>query len=737
MTGENPGSDPRTVAELDAYFERSKQHKRLIAHEVILNVAFFAGDQDSVWESVSGRLRRVELPWKSNMFHNIVLSTIIGHAAKLLKNRPGWLVAPGSTDDNVVAAAKGAEKLLDYYYRKGGLRAVLQDAFINADVAGISWIKVVWDWSRGRNLDTLEGTWTNGPTGKTPETSGLGGFDGQGAQMGSADPMGGSPLTGAGEADSTGVTGSTKEGDLAFSVVDFFMGFPDPNQLKPGDPAQRFMEVHRMTRREVQARWPERAKFVQATPVVADDQFGTVYQSAVFEGVLGYGSPAEQGRDSANEIILVKEYVELPSPAHVNGRLVQYAHNTVLYDGDLPGRRVYYFPIWHIKHPRRFWPIPLATELRTLNHEYNRTRRQQIEYNELMAKGAWMIPAGSGVTRESLVARHGLQITYRPVGFNKPEQIQLKPFPDMEPHLNRVIGDSQDAAAVREITKGYAPPNVGAASALAMLQEQDDTASGPIRLDLEDQISAIGEYALELIHDNMEFPRKFELVGDTGEWMIQEFDKTNVQPWKVYVESGSMLPKSKYAQVQTFKDLWEMGLILDENKQPDYKMAARMLQGEFYRPEVFREERVAEDGAKRENEMLKEGQPVTVLPEEDHDLHVRIHTNLIMLLKFRTDPASQMAIQAARMHIQQHLMALSAQMPPPPPVVTPASPTGPGGGGVPPGPPPPGTPGGRAPGSRPAMANGPAPGMSPERPRGSIEPVAGKVGLNRGNGGLG
>lgn len=671
-------TDPKLIAELDAYYEASKLYKRQIAGEVLLNIAYFAGDQDIVLDSGSGRLRRTEPPWKSTTFTNLVKSGVTAFVAKMLRNKPGWRAAPGSNDDDDVYAAKGAEKLLDYYYIRGGFRAIVQDALVHAGLAGISWIKVVWDWTKGRSLDELD-----------PEGQGVG----------------------------------LKEGDLSFENVDFFQGFPDPDQIRTGAPKQRFMIAHRMTRREIRERWPDRVDSLKFTPFTHEDQFGTVFQHAGSEG--RYSAADATAGNPENEPFIVKEYWEMPSLKYPEGRLVHYAGDIVLDRAGFDSSRIPVFDVWHTKHPRRGWPVPMATELRQLNEEYNRSRRQHIEYNELFLRGAWIVPVGSGVGKDALIAKHGLRVDYRPVGYAKPEMMSLKPFPDQTAHLDRIIGDVQNATQVREITKGYAPPNVEAASALALLQEQDETNTAPIRYDLEDEIAKIGTFVLELIHTNMPFERKVEAIGETGEFEIIEFDSSKVRPWNVYVESGSMLPKSKYAAIQTAKELFQMGVIVDEAGMPDVRQFGKMLGGDFIRPEVFRKQRMDEQNAKREDKMMKQGMPVQVDPFDDDEIHVRCHELAQKTAKFSGNMEYLMRLEQ---HKREHLFALMRKL-----------------GGLAPGA------GSGAPGTQPeagsssasnpvSPAGGPASTgtMSPEAGnRGSIQSEEVGTAFNRQSGGLG
>jgi len=80
---------------------------------------------------------------------NYVLPTIETLAGKLTENRPGFMCAPATTDDDDMEAARQCEHLLDYLWNETGMQVKLHEAVKWMSICGTVFFKVWWDDTAG------------------------------------------------------------------------------------------------------------------------------------------------------------------------------------------------------------------------------------------------------------------------------------------------------------------------------------------------------------------------------------------------------------------------------------------------------------------------------------------------------------------------------------------------------------------------------------------------------------
>src|SRR6185436_16338240 len=123
--------------------------------------------------------------------------------------------------------------------------------------------------------------------------------------------------------------------------------------------------------------------------------------------------------------------------------------------------------------------------------ELNRTRSQIVEAKNKMAKPQLLAPKGS-IDVNKITSEPGLVILYTP-GFNPPTPLPLTSLPAyIAEELQRIQQDFDEQTAATEVTRGGTPPGVEAASAIAYLQEENDSRFAHTVASIEEATEKIG-----------------------------------------------------------------------------------------------------------------------------------------------------------------------------------------------------------------------------------------------------
>ena len=299
-----------------------------------------------------------------------------------------------------------------------------------------------------------------------------------------------------------------------------------------------------------------------------------------------------------------------PSQDHIgNAELVQF---------DIKGMqgRKFEFPYTHGRFPfakidhvptGMFYAESVIKALIPLQKEYNRTRSIMLETRNLAGKPQWSYIKGS-IDPKHFTAKPGLLLAVN-LGFDAPKALEQPPLPPNVPQELEVIQrDMDDVSSQFEIAKGRTPPGVEAASAIAYLQEENDTTLHHTVVSLEAAVQETGVQVLANVHDFWSEERIIALTSKNQSYEIKKFKGAGLNPLTDFrVESGSMAPRSTAAKQAFITELVKMQVI-------DFKQAAKYLQ--MSETTKMYEEMLLDDRhAQRENMRMADGEPLTKMGE--------------------------------------------------------------------------------------------------------------------------
>lgn len=653
----DPKKDAALVAWLDGEFKKAKDARARDERQWFINLAFYFGKQNIQIIQTPGSVQNYKLftppapYYRARPIINRIRPLIRTEVSKLTSQKPSAFVVPSSSEDRDLYAANAGEQIWDSLYHQKHLQKVLRRAAWWASTTGNGFIKSYWD------EDTPD-----------PNTDGL-------------------------------------NGDICYEVISPFHIFvPD---LKLADIEDQPMVMHAVTHNI------EKLEMIYGKEIVQADK-KTEQLNEHFVSAMGIDTNQLKKTDTVTVIeawIKPNQYKMFPD----GGMLTVAGDQVLLMEPGWPYEHKKY-PFVHIQHIEtgKFYAESTITDLIPLQKEYNRTRGQIIEAKNKMAKPQLSAEMGSlDVTK--MTSEPGQVVLYRP-GFQAPQPIPLQSLPSyVLEEQDRIKMDMDEISGQHEVSRGQAPTGVTAATAIAYLQEQDDTKLSSTYDSIEEAMEKLAHLTLVYVKQFWDTPRMIKVTGADQSFDVLAFQGSDLRDnTDIRMEAGSALPTSRAAKQAFVMDLMKMGFI-DPNKglevmeigginkiyeqvQVDVRQAQRenlrmaqateQLLAEHEQAEMMKLEEDPDFQLKMQNQMIMEnpntgelidvsptlmgGQPVPVQPPllvpvnswDDHRLHIEKHNAYRKSQSFEALPPEAKELFEAHVneHIQKIMVGASGAM---------------------------------------------------------------------------
>lgn len=359
-------------------------------------------------------------------------------------------------------------------------------------------------------------------------------------------------------------------------------------------------------------------------------------------------------------MVAVKEMWVRPGAysRYPNGAVIMWANDTLLNITEKWPYEHQEYPFSKIDHvpTGRFYGDSTIVDLIPLQKEYNRTRSQIVEAKNRMSKPQLTAARGS-VDASKVTSEPGLIIFYTP-GFQPPTPIPLVDIPSyVIQELDRIQRDMDDISSQHEVTKGSTPPGVEAATAIAYLQEEDDSKLAYTVASLEEAVERLGKHTLSHVKQFWTAQRTIRVTGDSGAFESFVFSGSNVRGnTDLRIEAGSATPRSKAAKQAFITELGKLGWITPDRALRYLDMAET--------GRLYEETQVDARQAQRENLRLAAGDDTVRVNEwDEHMVHAAEHNLFRKKQAFEKlpDEIKQMFNAHVTMH-QQVLAMMQGQM---------------------------------------------------------------------------
>ena len=574
--------EEKIVAEITADFKKRQEARRPIELNWRLNMNFVVGNQFAQISSKgdieeSGK----EYFWQEREVYNHIAPILETRLAKLGRVKAKAQVRPATSDDEDVASASLATKLIDAVCKENDFSSQLALANTWSEITGSAFFKVTWDANKGHALDA---------------------------------------------------SGEIKEGDVTITLCPPFEIFPEDIAITDIDKQSSIMHAKVLTAKEVKRIWGKDVK--------GGDVNVFSFDNAQVGGGFGYtASVPKIVSEKREDSVTVIEKYEAPTHEYPNGRLIIVAGDTLLYQGDMPylngedGVRGYPFSKQVcIDNLTNFFGTSVVERIIPVQRAYNTVKNRKHEFMNRMAVGVMAVEDGS-VDTEGLPP--GKVVVYRqgstPPIMLSPTQVPSEFSREEEKLLNEFVMIS----GVSEVTTySQVPANVASGTAISLLLEQDDTRIALTADSLRESIKRISKQVLRLYRQFAKVPRVKRITGDNGDVEIASFCAGNIDSEDIVFDTISDIEDTLSARRAMVYDLLKLGLFADENGKLNASTKARLFEilGFGNWEDGRNNDEIHKKKALKENmELEKKDVPVDVY--DDHALHIEEHVRACVSTK--------------------------------------------------------------------------------------------------------
>ena len=600
----SPTSKPFNIEAWNKKIRQAESLRNNNERQWYYNLAFYRGNQWVAWvknpTSSAGFSLTMPKTSRKRLVFNKIRPVIRNEFTKLCKEEPQAFVRPNTTEQGDVAAAKTAEAIAEYLQNAGKFNAARRSATWWSSVTGLGYLK----------------TWYNEGL-KLPATYRDGNLVDQ-------EP---------GSVDFTGI-----------SPFHIFVPYLDVEDIQ-----EQGWVCHARTYDEkvVQNAYDKKVKS-------DTDSAGLGYEQRFLSAI----NVAQTNRFKQ---VHVKEVWIRPCVDYPDGKLVVFAGQEELLSIDFPYMHKMY-PFQKICGTRSggYYPTSVIEDLIPMQKEYNLTRSQLAEARDLTSKPALTVTRGS-VDVKKVKAVPGLIIEVQPGG-EAPKRLVN---PDMPAYvmeeLDRTTRDMDESSGQFEVTKGRTPPGIEAASAIAYLQEENDTRLYDTIASIEEAVSDSGTQALQLVQQYWDANRIVKTISNTHLQGTLEFKgadlKNNVD---YHVVSGSMAPRSAAAKQAFILEAIKMQLIPPEVGLKHLPLSDT--------DSMYNEIHIDANQADRENLRMARGEAIEPNEWDNHITHVHQHEIYMKSQDFELLPpeGQQIYIDHREKHMTIELAKNMAQAEPDP-----------------------------------------------------------------------
>lgn len=585
--------EEKIVAEITADFKKRQEARRPVELNWRLNMNFVVGNQFAQISSKgdieeSGK----EYFWQEREVYNHIAPILETRLAKLGRVKAKAQVRPATSDDEDVASASLATKLIDAVCKENDFSSQLALANSWSEITGSAFFKVTWDAEKGHALDA---------------------------------------------------SGEIKEGDVTITLCPPFEIFPEDIAITDIDKQSSVMHAKVLTTKEVKRIWGKDVKGGEVNVFSFDN--------AQVGGGFGYtASVPKIVSEKREDSVTVIEKYEAPTHEYPNGRLIIVAGDTLLYQGDMPylngedGTRGYPFAKQVcIDNLTNFFGTSVVERIIPVQRAYNTVKNRKHEFMNRMAVGVMAVEDGS-VDTDSLEEEGlppGKVVVYRqgstPPIMLSPTQVPSEFSREEEKLLNEFVMIS----GVSEVTTySQVPANVASGTAISLLLEQDDTRIALTADSLRESIKRISKQVLRLYRQFAKVPRVKRITGDNGDVEIASFCAGNIDSEDIVFDTISDIEDTLSARRAMVYDLLKLGLFADENGKLNASTKARLFEilGFGNWEDGRSNDEIHRKKALKENmELEKIDVPVDVY--DDHALHIAEHVRMCVSTKCVSDKA--------------------------------------------------------------------------------------------------
>lgn len=536
----NPKDIEKVIAWTKSQFDNIKSARAATERQWYLNLSFFFGKQNVVYRQgpnmivgSSGNLYVPPAPyWRSRPVLNRIRPAMRKEMSKLTAQKPSVTVVPATNDDRDLFAAQAGEQVWDSLYREKKVAWNLRRTIWWSTITGTGFLKSFWDPN------------------KVDEGAGLQGMD--------------------------------QPGDICIDPVTPFHLFVPDFRAEGVEDQPYLIQAQLKSREAVSLMFP-------GLNITGGERGQADILDDIWLNLIGASTQTDK-----KQVLCLEVWIK-PGAVHL---FPEGAMFTIVGDQVVQGMEGW--PYQHGMYPYakfdsipsgKFYSDSVITDLIPIQREINRIHGQIIENKNRMAKLQLIAPKGS-IDATKITTEPGQVIFYNP-GLAPPQPMPVQGIPSyVMQELDRLQVEFDNISGQHEISRGQTPSGVTAGTAIAFLQEQDDSILAGAFDSLEEGIEKVAHLTLGYVQQFWTIPRMLKTVGNDGAFDVLTLKGSDLRGNNdIRVEAGSSLPTSKAAKMAFIMDLMKMQFIppdkglqllemggvqkLYENIQRDAKQAQR------------------------------------------------------------------------------------------------------------------------------------------------------------------
>lgn len=388
---------------------------------------------------------------------------------------------------------------------------------------------------------------------------------------------------------------------------------------------------------DLAAKYPDLAEKIIA--VSSSDKYGVEYE-------LSVQNTAVKALESNEDLIPTYSFYHDKTTAMPQGRLVVLvSDDVVLFDGPLPYKKPYLFPMTSSEHFENAFGHSKVMDGLPVQDAFNLCMSSIL--TNVAANGVQNFQTPKGGTPKVSQLKDGMNLLeFDPkLGPVVPMEL-LKTAPEVYNFATMLSNEMDLLLGVPPISKGIAPATMSG-TAMALLQQQAIQSSSGIQTSYTLLLENVGTALIELLQVYAVVPRIAMIAGKSKKGMLKTFTSEDLKGiGRVIVDSANPLTKTSAGRVEVANQLLQspgmiktpeqyLGVLTTGNLEPLYQHdnANRMLMVS-------------------ENEVLMDGGTVPVVLTDDDSMHILEHQCVLASPEARENPQ---IVEAVLRHIQEHI----------------------------------------------------------------------------------
>lgn len=567
--------EQKLISWVNTQYDMLRNQRMMFERQWFINMAFTAGRQNIAPVTVAGSGFKLVSPkappWRVRMVINKIRVAVRTECAKLTSSKPIPVVLPATTEDEDYAASRVAESILKSYFATDDFNASLRSWVWWGSVTGNGVLKSYWNPNEKDDRATVE----------VPPNP----------QMVAAKQAG-APVP----PQLLQPTSQPAMGKICVERINPFHFFV-PDLMEEELDRQPYV-MH------VSTKSPDFVKQYFGVTVTPDSKASnSLLETAVL-------SPMGASNNQFDSVLVKEVWAKPGHPLFPEGGMVTVVGNHCVQHKETWDECVPFpeYPFYKYEGIATggYYTESVVTDLIPIQKEYNRTKSQIIEIKNMMGKPKIMAFRGS-INPRQVNSEPGQAILVTP-GFPMPTPLPAVEAPaTMQVELDRLNSDFDDISGQHEITRGNTPSQVTSGTAIAYLQEQDDTKLAYQVAGIERATAKLGKHYLKYAAKYWQDGRTVKIVGRDGAFESEVWQKNTMEGnTDVIVQAGSGIPESKAAKRAFVTDLMTQGFI-----DPSIGMEILDLSG---MDKVIEDFLVDKRQAQRENLKMASAPPEAISP---------------------------------------------------------------------------------------------------------------------------